>query len=81
MKHISLRSLILPDGKKNFGTWSMKPIFHTRRPQSASTQYGTACGKIATAFCRKRIGGIKAHTCEESLEDYFKRVTGGEGIA
>ena len=21
------------------------------------------------------------HTCEESLEDYFKRVTGGEGIA
>ena len=23
----------------------------------------------------------EAHTCEESLEDYFKRVTGGEGIA
>ena len=24
---------------------------------------------------------MDAHTCEESLEDYFKRVTGGEGIA
>jgi bacitracin transport system ATP-binding protein len=23
----------------------------------------------------------EVHTCEESLEDYFKRVTGGEGIA
>jgi bacitracin transport system ATP-binding protein len=23
----------------------------------------------------------QAYTCEESLEDYFKRVTGGEGIA
>ena len=23
----------------------------------------------------------EAHTCEDSLEDYFKRVTGGEGIA
>jgi bacitracin transport system ATP-binding protein len=23
----------------------------------------------------------EAYVCEESLEDYFKRVTGGEGIA
>ena len=23
----------------------------------------------------------EAHTCEDSLEDYFKHVTGGEGIA
>lgn len=23
----------------------------------------------------------EAHTCEDSIEDYFKRITGGEGIA
>lgn len=38
-------------------------------------------GKIVTAFVESGLEVSEAHTCEESLEDYFKRVTGGEGIA
>ena len=38
-------------------------------------------GKIVTAFVENGLEVLEAHTCEESLEDYFKRVTGGEGIA
>lgn len=36
---------------------------------------------IVTAFVGGGIAVSEAHSCEESLEDYFKRVTGGEGIA
>ena len=38
-------------------------------------------GKIVTAFVENGLEVSEAHTSEESLEDYFKRVTGGEGIA
>ena len=38
-------------------------------------------GKIVTAFVENSLEVSQAYTCEESLEDYFKRVTGGEGIA
>ena len=38
-------------------------------------------GKIVTAFVENGLEVSQAYTCEESLEDYFKRVTGGEGIA
>ena len=38
-------------------------------------------GKIVTAFVTNGLEVSQAYTCEESLEDYFKRVTGGEGIA
>lgn len=38
-------------------------------------------GEIVTAFVESGLTVSEAHTCEESLEDYFKRVTGGEGIA
>lgn len=38
-------------------------------------------GKIVTSLVKNGIEVSEAHTCEESLEDYFKRVTGGEGIA
>ena len=38
-------------------------------------------GKIVTAFVENGLEVLEAHTCEEILEDYFKRVTGGEGIA
>lgn len=37
--------------------------------------------KLVTAFVENRLAVSEAHMCEESLEDYFKRVTGGEGIA
>ena len=38
-------------------------------------------GEMVTAFVENGITVSQAYTCEESLEDYFKRVTGGEGIA
>lgn len=37
--------------------------------------------KLVTAFVDNGLEVSEAYTCEESLEDYFKRVTGGEGIA
>ena len=38
-------------------------------------------GKIVAAYVGAGLEVSEAHTCEETLEDYFKRVTGGEGIA
>lgn len=38
-------------------------------------------GRVVSAFVKNGLEVSEAHTCEESLEDYFKRVTGGEGIA
>lgn len=38
-------------------------------------------GKIVTAFVGNGLEVSEACLCEESLEAYFKRVTGGEGIA
>ena len=38
-------------------------------------------GKIVTAFVENGLEVSQAAASEESLEDYFKRVTGGEGIA
>ena len=37
--------------------------------------------RVVAAFVENGLDVYEAHTCEESLEDYFKRVTGGEGIA
>lgn len=37
--------------------------------------------EIVTAFVKSDLKVSQAYICEESLEDYFKRVTGGEGIA
>lgn len=33
------------------------------------------------AFIESGLEVSEAHTCEDTLEDYFKRITGGEGIA
>lgn len=38
-------------------------------------------GKIVAAYVSNGLEVFEAHTCEETLEDYFKRVTGGKGIA
>ncbi|MCC0679766.1 ABC transporter ATP-binding protein [Clostridioides sp. ES-S-0005-03] len=38
-------------------------------------------GKIVTSFVENGLEVFEAHTCEETLEDYFKRVTRGEVIA
>lgn len=37
--------------------------------------------KVVAAFVENGLDVSEACLCEESLEDYFKRVTGGEGIA
>lgn len=37
--------------------------------------------EIVSAFVQNGLGVSEAASVEESLEDYFKRVTGGEGIA
>ena len=37
--------------------------------------------QVVAAFVENGLEVSEAHRCEESLEDYFKRVTGGEGIA
>ena len=41
----------------------------------------TPVSKIISAFVQHGLEVSEAATVEESLEDYFKRVTGGEGIA
>lgn len=46
-------------------------IYDTALPVSA----------INRTFIQNGLEVSEAHTCEDSLEDYFKRVTGGEGIA
>lgn len=38
-------------------------------------------GKVVTAFVENGLEISEAHTCEESLEDYFRKVTGGKGFA
>lgn len=38
-------------------------------------------GKIVTAFVKNGLEVSEVYYCEESLEDHFKQVTGGEGIA
>lgn len=37
--------------------------------------------KLVNVFVENGLEVSKAHTCEDSLEDYFKKITGGEGIA
>lgn len=38
-------------------------------------------GAINRDFINAGIDVFEAHLCEDTLEDYFKRVTGGAGIA
>lgn len=38
-------------------------------------------GEIVRHFVENGLTVSDAHLCEETLEDYFKRITGGEGIA
>lgn len=37
--------------------------------------------QIIKTFVENGLEIWEAYTCEESLEDYFRRVTGGDGIA
>lgn len=42
---------------------------------------GLQVSAINCSFIQNGLEVSEAHTCEDSLEDYFRRVTGGEGIA
>ena len=43
--------------------------------------FEASVSEIVRDFVENGLEVSEAHTCEESLEEYFKRVTGGEGIA
>lgn len=40
-----------------------------------------SAASLNRAFIESGLEVSEAHTCEDTLEDYFKRITGGEGIA
>ena len=69
-------------GSKNFGTKFHENHFSIQDDRNLRLHnLELPVGKIVTAFVENGLEVSEAHTCEESLEDYFKRVTGGEGIA
>ena len=41
----------------------------------------TPLWKINRSFVESGIEIQEVHLCEDTLEDYFKKITGGEGIA
>lgn len=61
--------------------------FQNRNTQLADAHnlylYDTALpvAKINRAFVEAGIDVQEAHLCEDTLEDYFKKITGGDGIA
>lgn len=61
--------------------------FQSRNTQLADSNnlylYDTALpvAKINRAFIEAGIDVQESHLCEDTLEDYFKKITGGEGIA
>ena len=50
---------------------------HTLRLFDTSLRVGT----LTKCFVENELVVEDAHTCEDTLEDYFKKVTGGVGIA
>ena len=84
-KAVSISGLLslIPHRRQEFwNVLSMKAISLYRTTTIyACTILICPVGKIVTAFVENGLEVSEAHTCEESLEDYFKRVTGGEGIA
>lgn len=76
-----LHSLILRRRQEFWNEISMKPFSIQDDHNLRLHNLDLPVGKIVTAFVENGLEVSEAHTCEESLEDYFKRVTGGEGIA
>ena len=76
-----LHSLILHRRQEFWNAISMKTISIQDDHNLRLHNLDLPVGKIVTAFVENGLEVSEAHTCEESLEDYFKRVTGGEGIA
>ncbi len=56
--------------------------FELLPPHELILPYGVGeIGLIVRHFVENGLTVSDAHLCEETLEDYFKRITGGEGIA
>jgi len=69
-------------GGGNFeGHFSRRSVHCAGRTHAADGFYQNPRGKDLSAFVQQGLEVSEAATVEESLEDYFKRVTGGEGIA
>ena len=65
----------------------LETVFHTKdfeiRDNHNIYLYDTSlkAASINHVFVTNAIDVAEMHSCEETLEDYFKKVTGGEGIA
>ena len=78
-------SFLFPTRRRRRGYWS-EFLNETRFSVQDDYRLRVDCldlpvGKLVVVFVENGLEVNEAHTCEESLEDYFKRVTGGEGIA
>ena len=56
----------------------IKSYFLTVPKQLKTEKLDISVGDIVTAFVENGLTVSEAYVCEESLEDYFKRVTGGD---
>ena len=65
----------------------LETVFHTRAFKIRDTnniqlmEVNLPIGSITRCFVENGLEVSEAHLCEDTLEDYFKKVTGGEGIA
>ena len=79
----------IPDAQFRMSTDSMVLADFCRiKSGSRVLDLGCGCGTLGLLLLGAdetlRVCGIdiqEAHLCEDTLEDYFKRITGGEGIA
>lgn len=65
----------------------LKTVFHTRifkimdKNNIQLMEMNLPIAPITRCFVENGLEVSEAHLCEDTLEDYFKKVTGGEGIA
>ena len=84
-KNAKFVHFIVSDAKK--AAQLIGNMFQTRNMQIADNYnlylYDTSLpvAKINRTLMENGIDIKEAHLCEDTLEDYFKKITGGEGIA
>ncbi len=84
-KNAKFVHFIVSDAKKS--AQIIGNLFQTRNMQVADNYslylYDTSLpvAKINRTLMENGIDIKEAHLCEDTLEDYFKKITGGEGIA
>lgn len=84
-KNAKFVHFIISDAKK--AAQLIGNLFHTKNMRIADNYnlylYDTSLSvaKMNRIFMENDIDIKEAHLCEDTLEDYFKKITGGEGIA